>query len=113
MRVLLVRIAVVCLLIVAVPAIGACAGLGGREGPNQAELAKHATVSVTDARAAAVAAVPGSVQGMRLDKDAGRVVYAVLVQPVAGGQAQEVEVDANSGQLVKTRPARDREDDGD
>jgi uncharacterized membrane protein YkoI len=48
-----------------------------------------------------------------LERDAGQVVYEVTVQPQSGGALTEVEVDATSGQVLKSAPARADDDDDD
>ena len=79
---------------------------GGEQGEgDQAQLAQQAQISQDQARAAALAAVPGTVQATRLDREGGRVVYEVTVQPQAGGQAMDVQVDASNGNVLKTEPA--------
>jgi len=60
-----------------------------------------------------VAAVPGTVQALRLERDGGPLVYAVVVRPQGGGDPPEVQVDANSGNVVRTLPADREDDDGD
>ena len=77
----------------------------GREGgeANQAQLAQQAQISPEQARAAALAVVPGTVQRMRLDRDNGTVVYELTVAPQGGGTASAVEVDASTGSVLKTQ----------
>ncbi len=83
----------------------------GRE--SQAALARQAKVTADQARSAALAAVPGTVQGVRLDREEGTVVYEVRIQPQAGAAPMDVTVDATTGKVLKTEPAREREGDGD
>lgn len=85
---------------------------GGDDAANQARLAREAAITPDGARAAAVAAVPGTVQALRLERDEGPLVYAVVVQPQGGGARTEVQVDAKTGTVVRTLPA-DQEDDDD
>jgi len=96
----------------------ACKGVdvaGARSGEqgegNQAQLAQQARISPDQARAAAVASVPGTVQATRLERERGQVVYEVTVQPAAGGQAMDVQVDATNGSVLKSEPAGQREQD--
>lgn len=53
-----------------------------------------------------MAAVPGTVQALRLERDGGPLVYAVVVRPQGGGDPTEVQVDANSGNVVKDAARR-------
>lgn len=94
----------------------ACEGLDADEGggTNQAPLTQQAKAAPDQARGAALAAVPGTVQGMRLERAAGKVIYDVDVQPANGGKLTEVEVDATTGQVLKSEPAGNRDtDEGD
>lgn len=84
---------------------------GGDDATNQAQLAREATITPDQARAAAVAAMPGTVQALHLERDEGPLVYAVVVQPQGGGTPTEVEVDAKTGNVVRTLPAEQEEDD--
>lgn len=60
----------------------------------------RAKVGMDAAKATAVAKVPGStVQGAQLEDENGTLVWAVAVTD-ASGKAQEVKVDATSGQVV-------------
>jgi uncharacterized membrane protein YkoI len=88
-------------------------GLNVRATAAQAALARQAKVTAEQARSAALVAVPSTAQGVRLDRDEGRMVYEVRVQPQAGAAPQDVTVDAISGRVLKTEPAREREGDGD
>lgn len=88
----------------------------GRDPENGAEqqtpLAQQARVTPDQARAAALAAVPGTVRALRLQREGGALRYVVLVQASGQSQATEVQVDATSGNVVQTGPA-DPEDDDD
>lgn len=88
----------------------------GRDRQNGAEqqtpLAQQARVTPDQARAAALAAVPGTVRALRLQREGGALRYVVLVQASGQSQATEVQVDATSGNVVQTGPA-DPEDDDD
>ena len=80
------------------------AGARGREGGgDQSQLAQQAGITPEQAQAAALAALPGSVQRTRLERDNGNVVYAVTVAPRGGGASRDVEVDANTGSVLKRR----------
>ena len=52
-----------------------------------------------------MASVPGTVQASRLNRERGQVAYEVTVQPVAGGRAMDVQVDATNGSVQKSEPA--------
>ena len=84
---------------------------GGGDAANQARLAREATITPDGARAAAVAAVPGTVQAVHLERDEGPLVYAVVVQPHGGDTTTEVVVDAKTGNVVRTLPADQQDDD--
>src|SRR5919198_964090 len=67
---------------------------GERSQSSQAALAQQAKISPDQASAAALSAVPGTVQAVRLGREAGKVMYEVTVQPQGGGTPTNVEVDA-------------------
>ena len=98
---------------IALIAFAAAFGRGdfGRE--SQAALARQAKVTADQARSAALAAVPGTVQGVRLNREEGAVVYEARIQPQAGGAPMEVTVDATTGKVLRTEPAGERDGDGD
>lgn len=101
-------------LLVLLPLLGTgCEGRerGERERASQSQLSQQAQVTQDQASQAALASVPGTVQRVRLERDAGKIVYDVTVQPQGGGALTEVEVDATSGQVLKSQPARADDDD--
>ncbi len=103
-------------LLVLLPLLGAgCEGRerGERDRAGQSQLAQQAQVTQDQASHAALASVPGAVQRVRLERDGGRVVYEVTVQPQSGGALTDVEVDATSGQVLKSEPTRGYDDDDD
>lgn len=103
-------------LLIVLPLLGTgCEGRerGERERASQSQLSQQAQITQDQARQAALASVPGSAQRVRLERDAGRVVYEVTVQPQGGGALTDVEVDATSGQLLKSEPTRADDDDDD
>lgn len=63
-------------------------------------------ITPEQARVAAVAAVPDTVQVLNLKHDEGPLVY-VVVQPQGGGRT-EVQVDAQTGNVVRTLPSDQR-----
>jgi Peptidase propeptide and YPEB domain len=63
------------------------------------------------ARAAALAAYPGTVLETELDRYSGRAAYEIKVQPQAGGPAIDVHVDASTGTVLGT--GEDNEPDSD
>jgi uncharacterized membrane protein YkoI len=83
-----------------------------REG-NQETLSQQAQITREQAGNAALAAVPGAIQRTRLERDSGKVVYEVTVQAASGGTLTDVEVDATSGQVLKSAPTRADDDDDD
>ncbi len=102
------------LLVATMLGVAACrrAEAGERGAANRAALAQQARISPDQATSIALASLPGTVQGLRMERDEGRVVYEVVVQPRAGALS-DVQVDATSGQVLKTEPAGEREDEDD
>lgn len=74
-----------------------------------AELAKVAKISDADARAAATAAVPGTVVKSELENEDGNVVYEVEIKG-ADGKVTEVIVDAGNGKVLHQELEDDDED---
>jgi uncharacterized membrane protein YkoI len=72
-------------------------------------LQQLATVTSDEARAAAIAAVPGTVGSIEIDDEDGFVVYDVDVTTDAGGV--EVTVDAGTGEVLAQE--NDTDDDAD
>ena len=73
-------------------------GCGGRQ-DQPTTPPPNLPVSMDQARAAALAVVPGQIQKQELDsEDGGRWVYEFEIQPTAAGSAtQDVDVDATTG----------------
>jgi len=67
-----------------------------------AQQEPSAPVTPDQARAAAVAAVPGTVLEVEREAEGGRTVYEVEVRPTSGGPVVEVLVDASSGAVLST-----------
>jgi uncharacterized membrane protein YkoI len=65
-------------------------------------LARRATFTREQARTAALAAVSGSVHAIDLEREHGKIVYEVKIQPRAGRRDMEVLVDAATGEALKT-----------
>ena len=73
-------------------------GCGGRQGKPATPPPANLPVSMEQARATALAKVPGQVQQEELDSEDGRWVYEFEIQPsVAGMPKQDVDVDATTG----------------
>lgn len=70
----------------------------GDDSRSNAELQKMARISADDARAAAVASVPGSVEDVELENECGNLIYEVEVK--TGRKEREVIVDAGDGQVL-------------
>ncbi len=94
----------------------------GRTAPAQAAAgsagaaaggAPSAKIDAQQAITAATTAVPGSAREVRLDAHGGKPEYDVTVMPKSGGSLVRVEVDAMSGQVVKSGGRADRDDDDD
>ena len=80
--------------------------LGSEQAEAQA-LQSKATVSVTEARSAALAAVPGTAGQVELDNENGSVVYSVEITK-ADGAKLDVKVDAGNAKVLHQEA-----DDGD
>lgn len=76
------------------------------EAKEAADLAGLATISADGAKAAALAAVPGTVVESELENENGNVVYGVEIK-AADGSMHDVKVDAGNGVVLAT------EDEGD
>lgn len=79
-------------------------GPAGAGYADQTLLAQQARINSSRAQAAATAAVPGTVRGVRLDRMDTGIVYYVFVQPKDGGLTR-VNVDANNGTVLGKAPA--------
>lgn len=71
---------------------------GAEEQGESAKLASLARITKEQARAAAVAQVPGTVTGVELENEDGNLVYSVSVKTSAG--EQDVKVDAGNGKVL-------------
>ena len=81
---------------------------GETEQQEEARLSSDAKVSKSDAEAAALQAVPGTVTASELGNENGSLVWEVDVQK-ADGSAVEVKVDAGDGTVL----AQEADDEGD
>lgn len=90
-------------LLVALSLVAATVAFGQEQTP---------TAAITEAQARAIAlnAVPGTVVEVELEREGGRSLYEVEVQPRAGGRVVGVEIDAMTGVIVETEVEDD--DDG-
>ena len=96
------------LAIAVVLVLGAAVVVAGNElddlnlgGETQEQLARETTISQPQAEAAALAALAGSIKDTALEREDGRVVYEIEVQPAAGGDEMDVLVDAMTGQVLE------------
>ncbi len=71
---------------------------GAQEQAESAKLASLARITKEQARAAAVAQVPGTVTAVELENEDGNLVYSVEVKTSAGDQ--DVKVDAGNGKVL-------------
>lgn len=76
--------------------------------PN-AQLAALAKITAAQAEAAAKAAVPGTVTGIRLENENGCLVYSVQIS--GGGKTTDVKVDAGNGKVVHQGQANGEEEE--
>lgn len=83
----------------------------GSEADESTALASSATITADEARAAALAAVPGTVDEVELENENGNVVYGVEVTD-ASGTSYDVKVDAGNG-AVLAQQADDEDGEGD
>lgn len=74
-------------------------------------LAGMATVTENEAKASALAAVPGTVADVELDNENGSVVYSVEVETANG--TVDVKVDAGNGTVLNTETDRSGEAEAD
>ena len=79
----------------------------GSEGAEAQTLQSKATISAAEARSAALAAVPGTVEAVELDNENGNVVYSVEITK-ADGSKIDVKVDAGNAKVLHQEA-----DDGD
>ena len=79
---------------------------------DQEGLLTRAAVSIDDARATALAAVPnGKVEESEIEEEDGRLIYAFDI--VIDGQMYDVEVDAMTGELIQAVIENEDDDDDD
>jgi uncharacterized membrane protein YkoI len=72
-----------------------------RSPARQAELAQQATITLDQAREAALAVVPGTIRRLHLEREwGGGLVYEIKIRPSTGRGESEVEVDAMSGAVL-------------
>jgi len=67
------------------------------------ELAKHAKVSMTDARAIALKAHPGKITDQELEKEPGGTGLRYSFDIKRGSVTQEVGVDAKTGKVLENK----------
>jgi hypothetical protein len=64
-------------------------------------LKSEAKISMTQARATALAKVPGGrVKSSELEREKGKLVYSFDIRPASGTGVEEVQVDALTGEVV-------------
>ncbi len=66
------------------------------------------TVTAAQAEAAALAAIPGIVEGVLFERHGTTPVYYVVVLPTRGAPLVSAEVDATSGKVMRTEPPQER-----
>ena len=71
-------------------------GCGGKQSPPP-----NLPVSMENARIAALAAVPGTVEKEEVEQEDGKWVYEFDIKPSAGDQKKEVAVDAHTGKVLE------------
>jgi uncharacterized membrane protein YkoI len=70
----------------------------------QAKLAAGAKISEADARATALAKVPGgTVSSAELEKEHGKLIWSFDIAKAGSKNITEVQVDATTGKIVSTR----------
>lgn len=79
---------------------------------NSAALQAQAKITVEQAKQAALAKVPGTVVSATLEDEDGVAAYVVNITPSAGGNAQEVTVNAVSGQVIAEQAGTSNEGTG-
>jgi uncharacterized membrane protein YkoI len=68
------------------------------------QLAKHAKISIAQARAIALKAHPGKIKDEELEKEAGGSGLRYSFDIVAGKVTQEVGIDARTGKVLENKP---------
>jgi hypothetical protein len=75
-----------------------------------AKLASLARIDATQANAAALAAVPGTVRETKLDNENGNLVYSVEIK-LPGNEIRDVKVDAGDGKVLHVDADGEEQDD--
>lgn len=76
------------------------------------EASTPPTVTMQQAMAAALAEVPGDIEGVELEREGGTRYYEVEIR-TADGLEMEVDVDAGTGAVLSVEADDDRYDDSD
>jgi len=80
----------------------------------QAELHAEAKISEADARATALATVPGgAVSSSELEKEHGKLIWSFDIAQVGSKNITEVQVDARTGKIVSSKtetPDKERQE---
>ncbi len=78
----------------------------------QAELLARATISEEQARLTALASVPGGkITEAEIEEENGRLIYSFDIQVAGQSSSFDVEVDANTGQLLQSEAEDDDDKD--
>ncbi|MGM7700263.1 PepSY domain-containing protein [Pseudalkalibacillus sp. Hm43] len=87
-------------------------GMDALANSNQSELMKQADLTVEEAEEAALKEVPGKVTGKtEIEKEDGKLVYEVTIESAEDQSVKEVELDANSGEILEVEAEDDDDDD--
>jgi uncharacterized membrane protein YkoI len=78
----------------------------------QAEMAKKAKITKEQATAIALKRVPGEVLETEIEKDKGKLIWSFDIE-TEEGQIMDVEIDANTGAVLKVEEDTEDESDGD
>jgi hypothetical protein len=81
--------------------------------PGCKKAAAQARIRPDEAKAAALASLPGTVQAIATQAGKKRVYYEVRIQPTAGGALRDVFVDGTTGVVLRELPDDDDDDDDD
>lgn len=82
------------------------------ERAEQAKLAQEAAVTREQAEAVALGRIPGKVVKGEIEKENGKLLWSFDVRGSQDGQMFDVEVDANTGEVLKAQPDDDDENGG-
>ncbi|WP_349409709.1 PepSY domain-containing protein [Pseudalkalibacillus sp. SCS-8] len=89
-------------------------GLDAFANSNQSELIKQADLTIEEAEKAALEEVPGKVTGKtEIEKEDGKLVYEVTIKSESDQSLKEVELDANTGEILEVEAEDDEDDDDD